>query len=287
MPCDNGVVRVLTFTLVAGSVPFALRIKATKKDGGMSIGDDQRTAARKLEVETGSPGNAGLHNAIRLGELSAAVAHDFNKLLTIMLGYSELLLADLSSDDAVRPFVEEINLAVYRAARLTRHLLDFGHVHKPKPELLNLNSVVQGMDDLLRGLIGAGVDLVRDLTPSIQAVRFDRGHLDQLLATLVLIVRDGAPTGGCVTIETSNVILARALRVADVEIPSGAYVCIGVRDHCAGANTRPCPEAPSPTGPGLRLVRQLVRQNGGYFVVDELPKEGRTFRVYLPSADGP
>jgi signal transduction histidine kinase len=219
--------------------------------------------------------------------MSAAVAHDFNKLLTIMLGYSELMLADLSPDDSVRPFVEEINQAVYRGARLTRHLLNLGHVHKPKPELLNLNSVVQSMDDLLRGMIGAGADLVRDLTPSIQAVRVDRGHLDHLLVTLVLTVCDAAPMGECVTIETSNVLLPQALRVADVEIPSGAYVCIGVRTSCPNANTLLTYEAASPAGAGLSLVRDLVRQNGGYFVVVERPEEGRALHVYLPSADGP
>jgi signal transduction histidine kinase len=253
----------------------------------MSIGDDNRTAARRPEGEANPPGKAEPRNTVRLGEMSAAVAHDFNKLLTIMLGYSELMLADLSSDNAVRPFVEEINQAVYRGARLTRHLLDCGHIHKPKPELVNLNNVVQGMDDLLRGLIGVGVDLVRDLTPSIQPVRVDPGHLEQVLATLVLTARDAAPTGGCVTIETSNVILPRALCVGEVEIPSGAYVCIGVRENSTGANPLPRGAAASPVGPELPLVRHLIHQNGAYFVVDDLPVEGRVFRVYLLPADVP
>ncbi len=255
----------------------------------MSIGDHNSTAARKPE-ETETPGRAETRiarNAARLGEMSAAVAHDFNKLLTIMLGYSELMLADLPSDDAVRPFVEEVNQAVYRGARLTRHLLDFCHAHQPKPELVNLNHVVQVMDDFLRGLIGLGVDLVRDLTPSIGPVRVDRGHLDQVLATLVLTARDASPAGGCVTIETFNAVLPRALRVQEVEIPAGAYSCLGVRDNAVAAASPTRGAAASLAALGIPLVQCLVQQNGGFFVVDHQPEKGRAFHVYLPAADIP
>jgi two-component system cell cycle sensor histidine kinase/response regulator CckA len=255
----------------------------------MAIGDHNPTAARKPE-EAESTGQADLRfgrHAARLGEMSAAVAHDFNKLLTIMLGYSELMLADLSSDNALRPFVEEINYAVYRGARLTRYLLDFSHAHQPKPELVNLNHVVQVLDDFLRGLIGPGVDLVRDLTPAIRPVRVDRAHLDQVLATLVLTARDASPAGGCVTIETFNAILPRALPVHDVEIPPGAYGCVGVRDDSVAADSPTSGAALSLAGSGIPLVQCLVQQNGGIFLVDHQLEKGRAFRIYLPAADGP
>jgi C4-dicarboxylate-specific signal transduction histidine kinase len=256
----------------------------------MSIGDHNPTVARKPEEGAETPAKAEAscaRNAARLGEMSAALAHDFNKLLTIMLGYSELMLADLPSDDSVRPFVEEVNQAVYRGARLTRHLLDFCHAHKPIPEWVDLNQVVQVMDDFLRGLIGPGVDLVRDLTPSIRPVHVDRGHLDLVLATLVLTARDASPAGGCVTIETFNAILPRAFRVQEVEIPTGAYSCVGVRGNAVAADSPTHGAVASLAGLGIPLVQCLVHQNGGYFVVDHQPEKGWAFRVYLPAADGP
>jgi signal transduction histidine kinase len=251
----------------------------------MSTGGDNFGEPRKPAVGTDKGAEAGARGAARLGELSAAISHDFNKLLTVMLGYSELMLADLSSEDAARPFVEEINHAVYRGARLTRHLLDFSHTRAPKPELVDLNSAVQDLDGFLRVLMGAGVDLVRDLTPVVRLVRADRKHVDQALATLVLAARDASPMGGCVMIETFNVLLPSATRLGQAEIPAGAYVCLGVRENAIGANPSPRGASASLGGSGLPLVQQLAHQNGGYFAVESEPQRGRAFRVYLPPAE--
>jgi two-component system cell cycle sensor histidine kinase/response regulator CckA len=254
----------------------------------MATGKDDFTEAPRLGDESDPAGHTVLRtprNAAELGKLSAGVAHDFNKLLTIMFGYSELMLADISHGDEARPHVEQINHAVYQAARLTRYLLDFSHPHAPKMEALNLNTVVQDLDGFLRGLIGTGVDLVRDLTPPLRSVHADRKHLDQLLATLVLAARDASPTGGCITVETFNVILTSTSRFGGEEIPPGAYVCLGVREQAPTSSTGPG-LAPPTMGSSIRFVHDLVHHNGGYFTVHHEPGQGRLFRVYLPSIEG-
>jgi signal transduction histidine kinase len=251
----------------------------------MSIGEILSAARREPENGTENAAEVGTRSAFRLGELSAAIAHDFNKLLTIMLGYSELILADLSSGDSARSLVEEINQAVYRGARLTRHLLDFSCPHAPRPEWVDLNAVVQDLDEFLRGLIRGGIDLVRDLTPFAAPVRADRKHLDQVLAILVLAARGSSPLGGCITIETFDVVLPAGSRVGQTEIPTGAYACLAVRTHSTGASLPNRGASVSATGQELPLVQYLIRNNGGHFAVSCTPENATEFRVYLPAAE--
>jgi len=227
-----------------------------------------------------------------LGRVAAGVAHDFNKLLTVVLGYSDLLLCDLSPNDPLRPLVEEISKAAYQGAHLTRQILDFSLPHAPRPEILNVNAVVQDLGGLLRGIVGADFDLVRDLTPALQLVRADRRQLEQVIVTLVLNARDSLAPGGCITIETLNLFLPEPLSHEHGAVPPGVYIRLAVRDNGAvpdvvtQANwftTSAEPESASVAG--MPFVHHLVQQNGGHLAVESRAGQGTALLVYLPKFD--
>jgi signal transduction histidine kinase len=227
-----------------------------------------------------------------LGRVAAGVAHDFNQLLTVVLGYSDLVLCDLSPSDPLRPLVEEISKAAYQGAHLTRQILDFSQPHAPHPEILNLNTVVQELDALLRGMVGADFDLVRDLTPNLKSVRVDRKHLEQVLVTLVLNARDSLSPGGRITIETVNLFLPQPLSHEHGAVPPGLYVRVAVRDNGAVPDVVTqaswfAPVAgPAPsTIEGMPFVHHLVQQNGGYLAVESRAGQGTALLVYLPQSE--
>jgi signal transduction histidine kinase len=258
-----------------------------------------RSALDPLSRERGMSGVSALaeplervHRMETLGRVAAGVAHDFNKLLTVVLGYSDLVLCDLSPNDPLRPLVEEISKAAFQGAHLTRQILDFSQPHTPRPELLCLNTVVQDLDGLLRGIVGADFDLVRDLTPALQSVRVDRKQLEQVLVTLVLNARDALSPGGCITIETVNLILPEPLSHEHGAVPPGLYVRLAVRDNGAVPDVvtqaswfTPSAEPVSATIAGMPFVHHLVQQNGGHLAVENRPGQGSALLVYLPKAD--
>jgi two-component system cell cycle sensor histidine kinase/response regulator CckA len=255
-----------------------------------------------LDPPAGQRGNGGsyalagsLERVQRMetfGRVAAGVAHDFNKLLTVVLGYSDLVLCDLSPNDPLRPLVEEISKAAFQGAHLTRQILDFSHPHEPHPEALNLNTVVQELDALLRGMVAADFDLVRDLTPDLKSVRVDRKHLEQVLVTLVLNARDSLPPGGRITIETVNLFLPQPHSHEHGAVPPGLYVRLAVRDNGAVPDVvtqarwfEPVPEtAPSPIS-GMPFVHRLVQQNGGHLAVESRPGQGTALLVYFPQVE--
>ncbi len=255
-----------------------------------------------LEPPAGERGNGGsyalagslerVQRMETLGRVAAGVAHDFNTLLTVVLGYSDLVLCDLSPNDPLRPLVEEISKAAYEGAHLTRQILDFSQPHSPHPEVLNLNTVVQDLDGLLRGMVGADFDLVRDLTPDLKTVRVDRKHLEQVLVTLVLNARDSLPPGGRITIETVNLFLPQPHSHEHGAVPPGLYVRLAVRDNGAVPDVvtqagwfASVVETEPSSVPGMPFVHQLARQNGGYLAVESHPGQGNALLVYLPQAE--
>ena len=229
-----------------------------------------------------------------LGRLAGGIAHDFNNILGVIIGYADLARRDLPPDHPARPRVLQIQGAADRAANLTRQLLAFSRRQAMQARTVELNSVVTGLEEMLRRLIGEDIELLLGLSSSLWPVRADPGQLEQVLLNLVLNARDAMPHGGILVIETSNV------RVDEVYVRShgvgrpGEYVMMAVTDNGQGMDAETQRHIFEPffttkgpgegTGLGLAVVYGIVEQSGGHIGVYSEPGHGTTFKLYLPHA---
>jgi PAS domain S-box-containing protein len=230
-----------------------------------------------------------------IGQLAGGVAHDFNNLLTSILGNTEFLLEKLPSNDPRRTYADEIAEAGDRAKVLTSELLAFGRKQILNPFPIDLNEVVEGMDLLLRRLIGNKISLETSLEPSLGTVKADPGKVEQVLMNLVVNARDAMPMGGEIRIETANAEVDEIQANAISGIAPGAYVTVIVSDDGTGMDTDTLARIFEPffttkemgkgTGLGLSTVYGIVKQSGGGITVASEPGQGSSFRVYLPRAE--
>ncbi len=231
-----------------------------------------------------------------LGRLAGGIAHDFNNLLTVILGEADMLLDDLQHDDPLRASVAQIRQSGSRAATLTRQLLAFSRRQVLQPELIDLNAVIKGMEQLLRRLIGEDIVLTIVLASDLPAIRADPGQIEQVVLNLALNARDAMPEGGQLLIATS----VGLLDPDDARLPAGGQpgpcAVLTVRDTGVGIapetqvhifepffTTKPRGRG---TGLGLATVHGIVRQSGGHVWFASEPGHGTTFTVYLPAAEG-
>ncbi len=229
-----------------------------------------------------------------VGQLAGGVAHDFNNILTAMLGFSELVLRTFDPEDPRRNDMGEIINAGRRAAMLTRQLLTFSRKQVVQPTAVDLNAVVEGMRSMLSRLMGGQLVFVTHLDPNICAVRADPGQLEQVLMNLVVNARDAMPAGGRISVVTQNVRLDEMF-LTDGEIPAGAYVLLAVSDNGIGMDVATKQRVFEPffttkapgkgTGLGLPTVSGIVKESGGYISVFTEPGKGSTFKVFLPCAE--
>ena len=224
-----------------------------------------------------------------MGQLASGVAHDFNNILAVMMGYGNLILAELGADSPLRKYAEEIQHAADRAAGLTRQLLVFSRKQTIQPVVLDLNDVLKDLDKMLHRLIDEHITLTMVPGKEIGRIKADPGYVGQVLMNLVVNARDAMPNGGKLTIATDNVTLdARSHKGA---IP-GAYVRLTVSDTGTGMTdevkarlfeafftTKPKGKG---TGLGLATVFGIVQQHKGWISVESEVSRGSTFRVYLP-----
>ena len=224
-----------------------------------------------------------------VGRLAGGVAHDFNNLLTVINGYSQLILSLPPPEGPIREHAEEILRAGERAASLTRRLLTFSRKHILAPAVVSLNTVVSGMESLLRRLIGEDVELRVLLDPDLGNVKADPGQLEQVVLNLSLNARDAMPSGGKLTLQTSNVAPERT---------GGPRVLLSVTDTGLGMNAETLSHLFEPffttkehgkgTGLGLSTVYGIVKGGGGTIDVRSEPERGTTFTMQLPrSTDVP
>jgi signal transduction histidine kinase len=227
-----------------------------------------------------------------IGQLAGGVAHDFNNILTAILGYGNLLAARVESDPSAREEVGEILKAAERAAALTRQLLAFGRRQVLEPVVLPLNELVTNLENMLARLIGEDVVLLTGLDPSVGNVRADRGQLEQVLVNLVVNARDAMPAGGRLRIETAVAALDEASAARHGLPRAGRYAVLAVHDTGKGIDEATAKRIFEPffttkekgkgTGLGLSTVHGIVHQSGGGIAVSSEPGTGTTFRVYLP-----
>jgi signal transduction histidine kinase len=230
-----------------------------------------------------------------VGRLAGGVAHDFNNLMSAVVGFSDLVLASLEDDHPQRSYVEDIKRAGERASAMTKQLLAFSRKQVLEPRVLDLNTVVAEVRSLLQRLIGEDVELVSLLDPALQSITADPGQLEQVIMNLAVNARDAMPTGGTLTIETANVSLDADAAGHHMDIGPGEYVLLSVSDTGTGMDDATAKlifepffttkEEGKGTGLGLATVFGIVKQSGGDITVESAVGRGTRFRVLLPRTD--
>lgn len=241
-----------------------------------------------------------LHQAQKMeaiGMLAGGVAHDFNNILTSIIGNASLALMEIDKGDSLREEIEEIKAAGEKAAALTRQLLAFSRKQIIQPKVVGLNELLSGMEKMLGRLIGENIELVTILEPALWPVKADPGQIEQVIMNLTINSRDAMPKGGKLIIETANVDLNRNyFRNHGIkEEQPGPYVMLAVSDTGIGMDkeTREhifdpfytTKETGKGTGLGLSTIYGVVRQSNGFVWVYSEPGRGSTFKVYLPRAE--
>ena len=229
-----------------------------------------------------------------IGRLAGGIAHDFNNLLSVVLGYSDMLLASRALNDAMTADVREIRSAAERAAQLTGALLAFSRQQVLEPVVLDLNDIVRRMDKMLRRLIGEDIDLRMRVSPSLGIVKVDPGQIEQVILNLAVNARDAMPNGGILTVETANVELDGAYAREHPGVVAGPHVMMAVTDTGVGMSRDVQAKIFEPffttkdhgkgTGLGLATVFGIVRQSGGNIWVYSEPGNGTTFKLYFPQS---
>ncbi len=230
-----------------------------------------------------------------IGRLAGGIAHDFNNLLTIIKGYAELAGKRAKITPELQTDIERIEDASERASTLVRQLLAFSRRQVLQPKLVDLNSIVLGLDKLLRRLIDEDIQMFTVAGKDIGTIKADPGQMEQVIMNLVVNARDAMPKGGRLTVETTNVDLDAAYASEHVTVKPGSYVMLSVSDTGVGMSTDTVAHIFEPfyttkesgrgTGLGLSTVYGIVKQSGGYVWVYSEPGRGSSFKVYLPRVE--
>ncbi len=230
-----------------------------------------------------------------IGRFAGGVAHDFNNMLNVIIGYAEMVSGRLNHEDPLRKEVDEIQKAGMRSAALTQQLLAFSRKQIIKPEVLDINALLKNLEKMLRRVIGEHIDIVVALADDIGRIKVDPAQIEQVFMNLALNARDAMPRGGKLTIETVNADLDDVYAKDHAEVVTGRYVMIAVTDTGYGMDNETRSKIFEPffttkdrgkgTGLGLATVYGIVKQSGGHIFVYSEPGQGTTFKVYLPRTD--
>jgi PAS domain S-box-containing protein len=228
-----------------------------------------------------------------VGRLAGGVAHDFNNLLMVIGGYTEVLLEQTDRAHPLYPKMEAIQQASDRATTLTKQLLAFSRKQLLELKVVDINVIVGDMERLLRPLIGEDIELVTRLASDLGRTRADAGQIEQVLMNLVVNAKDAMPSGGRITIQTTNIKLDSRREFTYMQ--PGQYVELSVMDTGQGMDKETQSRIFEPffttkekgkgTGLGLSTVYGIVKQSGGYIIAQSEPGHGTAFHIYLPQVE--
>jgi len=255
----------------------------------MDITDLKRTEEEREKLQ------AQLSQAQKMeavGLLAGGVAHDYNNMLGVILGHTEMAMAKLDPSQPLHASLDEIYKATIRSADITRQLLAFARKQKIMPAVLDLNQTVEGMLKMLRRLIGENIDIAWLPGRNLDTIKMDPAQVGQILANLCVNARDAIADIGKISIETKNVIFDDAYCMLHPGFHQGHYVLLAVSDNGCGMDKEilnhifepffTSKEVGKGTGLGLSTVYGIVKQNEGFINVYSEPGTGTTFRIYLP-----
>ena len=229
-----------------------------------------------------------------LGQLTGGIAHDFNNLLGVISGNLELLREQLDPKGDHASYIEASLRSVRRGAELSKRLLAFARKQPLKPELTNLNELVESMTTILQRTLGETINVEPRLVAEPWPTVIDPGQMENVLLNLALNSRDAMPHGGRLLLETANVTLEHDLVKDPTVIPAGDYLKLTVRDTGAGMTPEVLAKAFEPffttkdvgvgSGLGLAMIYGFVQQSSGHVYIDSAPGAGTTIHLYLPRA---
>jgi PAS domain S-box-containing protein len=229
-----------------------------------------------------------------VGHLAGGIAHEFNSIMTVLIGQSDLLLEDLPPGNALRENAQEIGKAAQRAATLTRQLLAYGRKQMLRLEVLDLNEILVRLTGMILHLLGTSVEVQVTTHPGTKSVRVDAGQMEQVIVNLVMNAADAMPEGGQLTLETLPIVLNQDDVRQVPELKPGEHVLLIVSDTGVGMSETVRNRAFEPffttkdvgkgTGLGLSTCYGIIKQSGGHIAVHSEPGQGTTFRIYLPVA---
>lgn len=272
--------------------------KADGTVGGIVIFTEDLTERKRMEEERGKLQNQ-LYHIQRLesvGRLAGGVAHDYNNMLSVIIGYSEMALSQVEKEDPLSEDIKEILKAAQRSMVITRQLLTFSRQQVVSPALLHLNRSIDDSLNMIRQLIGENIDLVWQPGEGFLHVEIDPGQVDQILANLCINARDAITGTGQIVIETERRSVDMGYCSQNPDCQPGEYAVLTVSDNGIGMEAEDLEKIFEPffttkesgygTGLGLATVYGIVKQNGGFTSVYSEAGHGTTFRVHLPCTDG-
>jgi len=227
-----------------------------------------------------------------VGRLAGGVAHDFNNMLSVIIGHTEMALEQIDGTMPIHSDLEEIKSAGKRSADLTRQLLAFARQQTVAPKVLDINKTVDEMINMLKRLIGEDIELIWQKSKDFYPIKIDPSQLDQILANLCLNARDAIMGVGKITIETNKIVVDEIFCKIHPEAVPGTYVCLMISDNGKGLDKITLSSIFEPffttksigrgTGLGLATVHGIVKQNKGFIDVYSEPGKGTSFKIYLP-----
>ena len=269
--------------------PVALTIAGARGLGDaavlLSIKDNSEESRLKKQVAQATKMQA-------VGQLAGGVAHDFNNILTGIIGHCDLMLMRHTPGDSDYDDIQQIKNNSNRAASLTRQLLAFSRQQTLRPQILQLPDIVSEISNLLQRLLGETVSLSVKHGRNLGAVRADPGQLEQVIVNLAVNARDAMPRGGALTIQTYAVSIAEVRKLGSDILPIADYTALSVSDTGTGIAPELLAKIFEPffttkdvgkgTGLGLSTVYGIVKQSGGFIFADSTLGEGTSFVIYLP-----
>ncbi|MGZ6972020.1 MAG: PAS domain S-box protein, partial [Thermoanaerobaculia bacterium] len=275
---------------------FVIDLKALKKWLSISVYSPARnhfvavfhdiTAEKELEAQLRRS-----QKMEAVGRLAGGVAHDFNNMLAVILGFGELAQQSLRPDDPVQSHLAEIVQAAQRSADLTKELLAFARKQAVAPRVVNLNEALESLQTMMSRLVGEDIAVRVVPGPDLGSVKIDPGQFDHIVANLVANARDAIANVGTITLETSKVHVRPGGEWGDGTV-SGDYVALAISDSGTGMDAATKEHIFEPffttkeqgkgTGLGLATVYGIVRQNGGFIDVESEPGAGTKFTIHLP-----